>query len=183
MSVKPDNWIAKMAREKKMIEPFSEEQSDKDTISFGVSAYGYDIRLSEEFHIYKGSKDSIIDPKNIDKDDFEDFTGKECIVPPNSFVLARSLEYFRIPKRVITVASGKSTYARCGIVANVTPFEPEWEGYATLSISNTAPRPAKLYAGEGICQLLFFESDEECGISYADKDGRYQAQKGITHAR
>jgi len=183
MSIKPDNWIVKMALENKMIEPFSREQSGRETISFGVSAYGYDIRLSDEFKIYKGDNDTIIDPKNVDQDNFEEFRGKECIIPPNSFVLAKSLEYFRIPKKVITIASGKSTYARCGIIANVTPFEPEWEGYATLSISNTAPNPAKIYAEEGICQLLFFESDEECGISYADKNGRYQAQKGITHAR
>ena len=183
MTIKPDNWIAKMAHEHKMIEPFANEQSSKETISFGVSAYGYDIRLSNEFHIFKGEDNSVIDPKNIDEDNFEDFEGDECIIPPNSFVLARSYEYFRIPKKVITIASGKSTYARCGIIANVTPFEPEWEGYATLSISNTAPNPAKIYAGEGICQLLFFESDEECGISYADKEGRYQAQEGITHAR
>ncbi|HMA63409.1 MAG TPA: dCTP deaminase [bacterium] len=183
MTVKPDNWIAKMAREKKMIEPFSEEQSSKETISYGVSAYGYDIRLSDEFKIFKGNGNQPIDPKKMNDEFFEDFKGKECIIPANSFVLAKSLEYFRIPKKVITIADGKSTYARCGIVANVTPFEPEWEGYATLSISNTAPQPAKLYAGEGICQLLFFESDEECGISYADKNGRYQAQKGITHAR
>ncbi|MCF7885043.1 MAG: dCTP deaminase [Candidatus Marinimicrobia bacterium] len=183
MSVKPDNWIMKMAKEKKMIEPFSESQSGKETISYGVSAYGYDIRLSDEFKIFKGHQDTIIDPKDSNEQDFESFKGKECIIPPNSFVLAKSLEYFRIPKQVITIASGKSTYARCGIIANVTPFEPEWEGFATLSVSNTAPKPAKIYAGEGICQLLFFESDEECGISYADKNGRYQAQKEITHAR
>jgi len=183
MSIKPDSWIVKMALEKKMIEPFAKEQSGRETISYGVSAYGYDIRLSDEFKIYKADNNTIIDPKNGDHDNFEEFKGKECIVPPNSFVLAKSLEYFRIPKKVITIASGKSTYARCGIIANVTPFEPEWEGFATLSISNTAPNPAKIYAGEGICQLLFFESDEECGISYADKNGRYQAQKGITHAR
>ena len=180
MSVKPDHWIKKMALEHKMIEPFVDEQVRKGTISYGVSAYGYDIRVSNEFKVFTNIYNSVVDPKNFDDKSFVEINDDVCMIPPNSFALARTVEYFRIPRSVITLCVGKSTYARCGIIVNVTPFEPEWEGYVTLEISNTTPLPAKIYANEGIAQVLFFESDEVCDVSYADKKGKYQKQVGIT---
>jgi dCTP deaminase len=169
-----------MALEGKMIEPFEGEQVSKGQISFGVSSYGYDMRVADEFKIFYNKIEGMIDPKKLDPAAFYDFKGEVCVIPPNSFVLARSLEYFRIPRNVMTVCFGKSTSARCGIITNVTPFEPEWEGYVTMGISNTTPLPAKIYANEGIAQVLFFEADEVCARSYLDKKGKYQAQKEIT---
>ncbi len=180
MSIKPDHWIRKMAKEHKMIEPFVEGQISKGVISYGLSSYGYDIRVSNEFKVFTNVFNSMVDPKNFDEKSFVEIEDDCCIVPPNSFALARTVEYFRIPRSTITVCVGKSTYARCGIIVNVTPFEPEWEGFVTLEISNTTPIPAKIYANEGIAQVLFFESDQECETSYADKKGKYQGQKGIT---
>ncbi len=180
MSVKPDHWIIKMAKEHKMIEPFVDGQVRDGAISYGVSAYGYDIRVSNEFKVFTNVYNSVVDPKNFDDKSFVEINDDVCMIPPNSFALARTVEYFRIPRSVITLCVGKSTYARCGIIVNVTPFEPEWEGYVTLEISNTTPLPAKIYANEGIAQVLFFESDEVCDISYADKKGKYQKQVGIT---
>ncbi len=179
MGLKPDHWITRMAREQKMIDPYVESQVRDGTISYGVSSYGYDIRVADEFKIFTNVHSAIVDPKNFNPDSMVDFTGEVCIIPPNSFALARTVEYFRIPRSVMTVCLGKSTYARCGIIVNVTPFEPEWEGYVTLEISNTTPLPAKIYANEGIAQVLFFEADEECEISYADKKGKYQKQQRI----
>jgi len=183
MPVKSDRWIRKMAQKEGMIEPFVANQVKSGAISYGVSSYGYDIRVSDEFKIFTNVNSCIIDPKNFDSSSFVNFKGDVCIVPPNSFALARTIEYFRIPRNIITICLGKSTYARCGIIVNVTPFEPEWEGYVTLEISNTTPLPAKIYSNEGIAQVLFLESDEECEISYADRKGKYQAQKGITLPR
>ncbi len=183
MSVKSDRWIRKMALEQRMVEPFVEKQVRAGVISYGLSSYGYDIRIADEFKIFTNINSSIVDPKNFDPKSFVDFKGDVCIIPPNSFALARTIEYFRIPRSVITVCVGKSTYARCGIIVNVTPFEPEWEGIVTLEVSNTTPLPAKIYAGEGIAQVLFFESDEVCETSYADKKGKYQAQKALTLPR
>jgi dCTP deaminase len=183
MSVKSDRWIRRMAVEHKMIDPFEDKQVRSGTISYGLSSYGYDIRLADEFKIFTNVNSTIVDPKHFDPRAFVDFRGDVCVVPPNSFALGRTVEYFRIPRNVITVCLGKSSYARCGIITNVTPFEPEWEGYATLEISNTTPLPARVYANEGIAQVLFFESDEECVQSYADKKGKYQAQTGITLPR
>ena len=180
MSIKPDKWIKKMSLKYKMIEPFISENVRKKYISYGLSSYGYDIRVSDEYKIFTNMNNSIIDPKNFDEKSFVDYKGEVCIIPANSFALARSIEYFRIPRNVLTICLGKSTYARCGIIVNVTPFEPEWEGYVTLEISNTTPLPAKIYSNEGLCQVLFFESDEECEKSYLDKNGKYQAQEGIT---
>ncbi|HIN80554.1 MAG TPA: dCTP deaminase [Planctomycetes bacterium] len=192
MSVKPDRWIRRMAVEHGMIEPFESDQvreiSDGDgntrrAISFGVSSFGYDLRVSDEFKVFTNVHCSMVDPKVFDADSFVDLRRDVCIIPPNSFALARSIEYFRIPRNVITICLGKSTYARCGIIVNVTPFEPEWEGHVTLEISNTTPLPAKIYANEGLAQVLFFESDEECETSYRDRGGKYQGQKGITIPR
>jgi dCTP deaminase len=182
MSIKSDRWIRRMARERGMIEPFSDDQVRDGVISYGVSSYGYDMRVAPEFKIFTNALSAIVDPKRFDPKSFVPFEGDVCVVPPNSFALARSVEYFRIPRNVLTICVGKSTYARCGIITNVTPFEPEWEGYVTLEISNTTPLPAKIYANEGIAQVLFFTADEgdECETSYADKKGKYQAQKGIT---
>lgn len=180
MSVKCDKWIKKMSLENKMIEPFEDRQVRQGVISYGVSSYGYDMRVTDEFKIFTNINNSMVDPKSFDPKSFVDFRGDVCIIPPNSFALARSVEYFRIPRKVITVCVGKSTYARCGIIVNVTPFEPEWEGYVTLEISNTTPLPAKIYAFEGIAQVLFFESDEDCEVSYADKKGKYQTQTELT---
>lgn len=180
--LKNDRWIRQMA-EKGMIEPFNSEQVRKGVISYGVSSYGYDMRISDEFKIFRNINNTIVDPKALDAESFTDFKGEVCIVPPNSFVLGRSVEYFRIPREVLAICLGKSTYARCGIVINVTPLEPEWEGHVTIEISNTAPLPAKIYSNEGIAQLLFLEGKEICETSYADKSGKYQAQKGITLAR
>ena len=180
MSIKSDKWIRKMANEQGMIEPFNDKQVSKGTISYGLSSYGYDIRVADNYKIFTNVNNSVVDPKNFDAKSFVDFTGDVCIVPPNSFALAQSVEYFKIPRNVLSVCLGKSTYARCGIIVNVTPFEPEWEGYVTLEISNTTPLPAKIYSNEGLCQVLFFESDEDCEISYKDKNGKYQGQVNIT---
>ena len=169
-----------MAREHQMIEPFVESQVRGSAISYGVSSYGYDIRVADEFKIFTNINNTVIDPKNFDPRSFVDVKTDVCIVPPNSFALARTIEYFRIPRNVLTICLGKSTYARCGIIVNVTPFEPEWEGTVTLEISNTTPLPAKIYANEGIAQVLFFQSDEPCEMSYKDKKGKYQAQTGVT---
>jgi dCTP deaminase len=182
MSIKSDRWIRRMAREQGMIEPFVDGQVREGAISYGVSSYGYDMRVAPEFRIFTNVLSVIVDPKHFDARSFVEFDGDVCIVPPNSFALARSVEYFRIPRNVLTICLGKSTYARCGIITNVTPFEPEWEGYVTLEISNTTPLPAKIYANEGICQVLFFEADDDdvCQTSYADKKGKYQKQTGVT---
>ena len=181
--IKSDRWIRTMARKYGMIRPFAEKQIRRGAISYGLSSYGYDIRIADEFKIFTNINNTIVDPKAFDTKSFVNFKGKVCIIPPNSFALGRSVEYFKIPRNVMTICVGKSTYARCGIITNVTPFEPEWEGYVTLEISNTTPLPAKIYAGEGIAQVLFFESDEPCEVSYADKKGKYQAQTGITLPR
>lgn len=179
MGLKPDHWIKKMALDYGMIEPFIDTQVRDGVISYGVSSYGYDFRISDEFKVFTNTNPSIIDPKNMDTRTMTEFKGDVCIIPPNSFVLGKSVEYFRIPRSVLTICFGKSTYARCGILVNVTPFEPEWEGYVTVEISNTTPLPAKIYAGEGLAQVLFFEADEVCTISYADKKGKYQKQNNI----
>jgi dCTP deaminase len=168
-----------MALEHRMIEPFADRQVREGVISYGVSSYGYDIRVADEFKIFTNLYSAVVDPKNFDRQSMVDFTGDTCIIPPNSFALARTVEYFRIPRGVLTICLGKSTYARCGIIVNVTPFEPEWEGFVTLEISNTASLPAKIYANEGIAQVLFFEGDEPCEVSYADKKGKYQKQESI----
>ena len=168
-----------MALDKAMIAPFEERQVRKGVISYGLSSYGYDIRISDEFKIFTNINTTIVDPKNFDPRSFVDFKGPVCVIPPNSFALGRSVEYFKIPRNVMTLTVGKSTYARCGIITNVTPFEPEWEGFVTLEISNTTPLPARIYANEGIAQVLFFESDETCAVSYADRQGKYQGQQGI----
>ncbi|MGI9566740.1 MAG: dCTP deaminase [Nitrosopumilus sp.] len=181
--IKNDRWIKKQALEKSMIEPFEQTQVRKDVISFGVSSFGYDLRVSDEFKIFTNINNAIVDPKNFSPESFVDFKGPVCVIPPNSFALARSVEYFRIPRNVMTVCLGKSTYARCGIIVNVTPFEPEWEGHVTLEISNTTPLPAKIYANEGLAQVLFFESQEEPETSYKDRKGKYQEQNGITLAK
>ena len=179
MGLKPDHWIRKMAIEQRMIEPFVDQQVRQGVISYGVSSYGYDIRVAEEFMIFTNVHSAIVDPKNFDPKSMFEYKGDVCIIPPNSFALAKTVEYFRIPRTVLTVCLGKSTYARCGLIVNVTPFEPEWEGFVTLEISNTTPLPAKVYANEGIAQVLFFEADDECDISYADKKGKYQKQQSI----
>jgi len=179
MTIQPDHWIRKMAHERGMIEPFVEKQVSTHVISYGVSSYGYDIRVADEFKIFTNVFSAVVDPKHFDPKSMVDFKGEVCVIPPNSFALARTIEYFRIPRSVLTVCLGKSTYARCGIIVNVTPFEPEWEGYVTLEISNTTPLPARIYANEGIAQVLFFEADELCETSYADKKGKYQAQQSI----
>lgn len=179
MGLKADHWIARMAREQRMIEPFEENQIRDGVVSYGVSSYGYDIRVADEFKIFTNVFSAVVDPKNFDTASMVDYKGEVCIIPPNSFALARTVEYFRIPRSVLTICVGKSTYARCGIIVNVTPFEPEWEGYVTLEISNTTPLPAKIYANEGIAQVLFFEADEPCTTSYADKKGKYQKQEKI----
>ncbi len=183
MGLKPDHWIKKMVSEYGMIEPFVDQQVRQGAISYGVSSYGYDLRVSDEFKIFTNVYSAIVDPKDFAANSFVDFQGDVCIIPPNSFALARSVEYFRIPRLVLTVCLGKSTYARCGLIVNVTPFEPEWEGFVTLEISNTTPLPAKVYANEGVAQVLFFEADEGCEQSYADKKGKYQGQTGVTPPR
>ncbi|HEY5903253.1 MAG TPA: dCTP deaminase [Anaerolineales bacterium] len=179
MGLKPDHWIRRMAAEHRMIEPFVDSQVREGVISYGLSSYGYDIRVADEFKIFTNVFGATVDPKGFDPKSMVDFIGDVCIVPPNSFALARTVEYFRIPRNVLTVCLGKSTYARCGIIVNVTPFEPEWEGFVTLEISNTTPLPAKIYANEGLAQVLFFEADEVCETSYADKKGKYQKQQSI----
>jgi dCTP deaminase len=179
MSIQSDRWIREQALKHRMIEPFSEKQVHDGVISYGLSSYGYDLRVSDEFKIFTNVNSAIIDPKAFDERSFVSVQAPSVIVPPNSFALARSVEYFRIPRDVLTICVGKSTYARCGIIVNVTPFEPEWEGFVTLEISNTTPLPAKVYANEGLCQILFFRSDETCEVSYADRKGKYQKQQGI----
>jgi dCTP deaminase len=180
MSIKSDRWITRMAREHRMIEPFSDRQVRQGVVSYGVSSYGYDVRIADDFKIFTNINSTVIDPKDFDSRSFVDIRGDVCVIPPNSFALARTVEYFRIPRNVLVVTLGKSTYARCGIIVNVTPLEPEWEGIVTLEVSNTTPLPAKIYANEGIAQMLFFESDEPCEVSYADKKGKYQSQQGLT---
>jgi dCTP deaminase len=173
-----------MAMEHRMIEPFEPNQvreiNGTRVISYGTSSYGYDIRCSDEFKLFTNINSSIVDPKNFDPQSFVDIKGPSVVIPPNSFALARTVEYFRIPRNVLTICLGKSTYARCGIIVNVTPFEPEWEGYVTLEFSNTTPLPAKIYANEGVAQVIFFESDDECETSYKDRGGKYQGQQGVT---
>jgi dCTP deaminase len=184
MSIKSDRWIREMAEKHKMIEPYAPQQvrqTDRGKIvSYGVSSYGYDVRCSDEFKIFTNINSTIVDPKAFDARSFVDFKGDTCVIPPNSFALARTVEYFRIPRKVLTICLGKSTYARCGIIVNVTPLEPEWEGHVTLEFSNTTPLPAKIYANEGVAQMLFLESDEVCETSYKDRGGKYQGQKGVT---
>jgi dCTP deaminase len=186
MSIKSDKWIKKMALEKGMIEPFEDHQvrefdhNGQKTVSYGLSSYGYDLRVSSEFKVFTNVYNSIVDPKAFNEDSFVDINADICIIPPNSFALARSVEYFRIPRNILTICLGKSTYARCGIIVNVTPFEPEWEGHVTLEISNTTPLPAKVYAHEGLAQVIFFEAAEVCATSYADRNGKYMKQRGIT---
>ena len=179
MGLKPDHWIRKMATEHKMIEPFEPGQVRNGQISYGVSSYGYDIRVADEYMIFTNVYSAIVDPKHFDPRSMVEYEGDVCVIPPNSFALARTVEYFHIPKNVLTICLGKSTYARCGIIVNVTPFEPEWEGFVTLEISNTTPLPAKIYSNEGIAQVLFFEGDEPCESTYADKKGKYQKQLSI----
>jgi len=190
MTIKSDKWIRRMAEQHGMIEPFVHDQiknvNGEKVISFGTSSYGYDIRCADEFKVFTNINSTIVDPKNFDPDSFVEVSGKGyCIIPPNSFALARTMEYFRIPRNVLTICLGKSTYARCGIIVNVTPFEPEWEGYVTLEFSNTTPLPARIYAGEGCAQVLFFESDPDdvCEVSYKDRGGKYQGQTGVTLPR
>ena len=180
MSLKPDHWIRRMALEQGMIEPFVDGQRREGVISYGLSSYGYDMRVADEFKIFTNVRSAIVDPKDFSDDSFVDYQGAICVIPPNSFVLARSMEYFRIPRSVLTLCVGKSTYARCGLIVNVTPFEPEWEGYVTLEISNTTPLPARVYSNEGIAQVIFFEADEGCEVSYADRRGKYQKQDRLT---
>ncbi len=184
MSIKSDRWIRQMADQQQMIEPFVAGQvkqvNDEKIISYGTSSYGYDVRCSNHFKIFTNINSAVVDPKAFNPESFVDFEGDVCIIPPNSFALASTVEYFRIPRSVLTVCLGKSTYARCGIIVNVTPLEPEWEGHVTLEFSNTTPLPAKIYANEGVAQMLFFESDEECETSYEDRGGKYQGQTGVT---
>jgi len=180
MSIKSDKWIKRMALEHRMIEPFVESQTRAGVVSFGVSSYGYDVRVGDEFKVFTNVFNTVVDPKNFDPKSFVDIKADVCVIPPNSFALARTIELFRIPRNVLVVTLGKSSYARCGIVVNVTPLEPEWEGYVTLEFSNTTPLPAKIYANEGVAQMLFFESDEVCETSYRDRGGKYQGQKGVT---
>ncbi|MFT0533569.1 dCTP deaminase [Castellaniella hirudinis] len=187
MSIKNDRWIRRQAQEFGMIQPFEAGQvravDGQKIVSYGTSSYGYDVRCAREFKIFTNINSSVVDPKAFDAGSFVDFVGDVCIIPPNSFALARTVEYFRIPRSVLTICLGKSTYARCGIIVNVTPLEPEWEGHVTLEFSNTTPLPAKIYAGEGCAQMLFFESDEICETSYADRGGKYQGQQGVTLPR
>ena len=183
MAVMPDTWIKKMAKENGMIDPFVDGLQKKGVISYGVSSYGYDARVSDEFKIFTNLNSTVVDPKHFDDANVIDFKGDVCIVPPNSFALARTVEYFKIPRDVLAICLGKSTYARCGIIVNVTPFEPEFEGHITIEISNTTPLPAKIYANEGIAQVLFLQGDEDCETSYKDKKGKYQSQEGITLPR
>lgn len=181
--IKADKWIKKMCLEQQMIEPFEENMVCEGKVSYGLSSYGYDIRIADEFKVFTNVYGALIDPKNFDPKSFVDLKADSCIVPPNSFALARSVEYFKIPRKVLGLCIGKSTYARCGIVVNITPLESEWEGHLTIEISNTTPLPAKVYANEGIAQLVFFESDEACTTSYKDRKGKYQSQRGVTLPR
>lgn len=183
MAIMPDHWIRDQAQKEGMIEPFVDAQSGENLISYGVSSYGYDARVADEFKIFTNVDSAIIDPKNFTSDSFVDRQTDVCVIPPNSFVLARTVEYFRIPKDVLVICLGKSTYARCGIIVNVTPLEPGWEGHVTLEFSNTTPLPAKIYANEGACQFLFLKGDSACEVTYADRKGKYQGQKGVTLPR
>ena len=183
MGLKPDHWIREMALNHGMIEPFVDKQTRDGVISYGVSSYGYDMRIADEYKIFTNVHSAIVDPKAFDAKSFVDFKGDVCIIPPNSFVLARSVEYFKIPRSVLCITMGKSTYARCGLIVNVTPLEPLWHGHVTLEISNTTPLPAKVYSNEGVAQVLFYEADDECEISYGDKKGKYQGQTGVTPPR
>jgi len=184
LSIKSDRWIRQMAASSGMIEPFEPGQvravDGRKIVSYGTSSYGYDVRCAPDFKIFTNINSAVVDPKAFDASSFVDVRGDVCIIPPNSFALAHTVEYFRIPRKVLTICLGKSTYARCGIIVNVTPLEPEWEGHVTLEFSNTTPLPAKIYANEGVAQMLFLESDEECEISYADRGGKYQGQRGVT---
>jgi len=184
MPIKSDRWIRRMARETGMIEPFVEDQVRENgsgrIVSYGTSSYGYDIRCAPEFKIFTNINSTIVDPKDFDSASFVDVSDEVCVIPPNSFALARTVEYFRIPRNVLTICLGKSTYARCGIIVNVTPLEPEWEGHVTLEFSNTTPLPAKIYANEGVAQVIFLEADEPCETSYLDRAGKYQGQRGVT---
>lgn len=183
MTIRPDHWIRKMALEHGMIEPFTDEQVRNGVVSYGLSSYGYDIRVANEYKIFTNVNSAIVDPKHFDPASFVDLVADACIIPPNSFALARTVEYFRIPRDVLAICVGKSTYARCGLIVNITPLEPEWTGHLTLEISNTTPLPARVYSNEGVAQLLFFESDAPCEISYADRKGKYQNQHGVTPPR
>src|SRR4051795_5855910 len=183
MAIKSDKWIRRMALEHDMIDPFTEKQVRQGVVSFGLSSYGYDLRVADEFKIFTNVNSAIVDPKKFDEKSFVDIQAESCLVPPNSFALARSIEYFRIPRDVLTLCVGKSTYARCGIIVNVTPFEPEWEGHVTLEISNTTPLPARIYANEGLAQVVFFAATEVCETSYGDRGGKYNRQTGITVPR
>ncbi|KQC09003.1 MAG: deoxycytidine triphosphate deaminase [Candidatus Cloacimonas sp. SDB] len=180
MGIQSDHWIKKMAEHDGMIKPFCPQLITKEKISYGLSSYGYDIRIDDQFKIFTNIYSTIVDPKNFDPKSFRDIHSEICIIPPNSFILGKTVEYFKIPRDVISLCIGKSTYARCGIIVNVTPLEPEWEGYLTLEVSNTTPLPAKIYAGEGIAQLLFFKADEECKVSYVDRKGKYSYQDKLT---
>ena len=183
MSIMPDKWIREMALARGMIEPFVEKQTRQGVISYGLSSYGYDARVGRDFKIFTNVSSAVVDPKNFSSESFVDKQTDICVVPPNSFALATTMEYFRIPRDTLVICLGKSTYARCGIIVNVTPLEPEWEGHVTIEISNTTPLPARIYAGEGICQFLFFKSDQVCEVSYADRGGKYQKQRGVTLPR
>ncbi len=183
MPVMPDHWIREMAKTKGMIEPFTEAQKREGVISYGVSSYGYDARVSREFKIFTNVDSAVVDPKDFSNKSFVDRETDVCVIPPNSFCLARTVEYFRIPRDILVICLGKSTYARCGIIVNVTPLEPEWEGYVTLEFSNTTPLPARIYAGEGACQFLFLKADSICDVSYADRAGKYMKQQGVTLPR
>jgi dCTP deaminase len=183
MPIKSDRWIRRMANEHKMIDPFVESQVREGVISYGLSSYGYDMRVADEYRIFTNVNTAVVDPKHFDPRSFVEVKTEICVIPPNSFALGRSVEYFRIPRNILTICVGKSTYARCGIIVNVTPFEPEWEGFVTLEISNTTPLPARVYSGEGLCQVIFLEADELCETSYKDKKGKYQAQQGIVLPR
>ena len=183
MGLKADSWIREKAQKEQMIEPFCESHNEKNVVSYGLSSYGYDIRVSNEYKIFTNINATLVDPKNFDSANVIDYVGDTCIIPPNSFALARTIEYFRMPKNVLAICLGKSTYARCGIIVNVTPFEPEFEGHITIEISNTTPLPAKIYSNEGIAQVLFLEGDEGCEVTYKDRAGKYQAQRGITLPR
>lgn len=180
MSVMPDHWIREMAATSGMISPFEEKMQRKGVISYGLSSYGYDARLADEFKIFTNVDNAVVDPKNFSDQSFVDRKTDVCVVPPNSFALARTVEYFRVPRDVLVICLGKSTYARCGLIVNVTPLEPEWEGHVTLEISNTTPLPARVFANEGICQFLFLKADSPCEVSYADRGGKYQGQRGVT---
>ena len=184
MTIKSDKWIKRMVSEKGMIDPFEPRQvrknGEKRLISYGTSSYGYDVRCSNEFKIFTNINSATVDPKNFDETSFVNLVNDECVIPPNSFALASTIEFFKIPRNVLTICLGKSTYARCGIIVNVTPLEPEWEGHVTLEFSNTTSLPAKIYANEGVAQMIFLESDEECETSYKDRGGKYQGQKGVT---